>query len=190
MVDKPQTNEEEVDLGSLFVIIGKGFSNLFQWIGKIFKGVFHFIISILLFLKQYLLPIGIAAILGLILGVFLEIKSPKRYSSNLLLQTNFKSSRQLYDNIDFYNSLVKQKDTLGLEQTFGLDKQAAASLKKFTITPIKNQNDIISGYDELILKIDTATVRSYEFEDFKKSFSDYDYKLHEITVIAEKNNIW
>ena len=190
MVDKPQTNEEEVDLGSLFVIIGKGFSNLFQWIGKIFKGVFHFIISILLFLKQYLLPIGIAAILGLILGFFLEIKSPKRYSSDLLLQTNFKSSRQLYDNIDFYNSLVKQKDTLGLEQTFGLDKQAAASLKKFTITPIKNQNDIISGYDELILKIDTATVRSYEFEDFKKSFSDYDYKLHEITVIAEKNNIF
>ena len=53
---------------------------------------------------------------------------------------------------DFYNSLVKQKDTLGLEQTFGLDKQAAASLKKFTITPIINQNDIISGYDELILK--------------------------------------
>jgi hypothetical protein len=190
METNQQNKEEEVDLGSLFAIIGKGFSNLFQWIGEIFKGIFHFIISILLFLKQYLFPIGIAAILGLILGFFLEIKSPKRYSSDLLLQTNFKSSRQLYDNIDFYNSLVKQKDTLGLEQTFGLDKQAAVSLKKFTITPIKNQNDIISGYNELILKIDTATVRSYEFEDFKKSFSDYDYKLHEITVIAETNNIF
>jgi hypothetical protein len=162
METNQQNKEEEVDLGSLFAIIGKGFSNLFQWIGEIFKGIFHFIISILLFLKQYLFPIGIAAILGLILGFFLEIKSPKRYSSDLLLQTNFKSSRQLYDNIDFYNSLVKQKDTLGLEQTFGLDKQAAVSLKKFTITPIKNQNDIISGYNELILKIDTATVRSYE----------------------------
>ena len=120
MATNQQNKEEEVDLGSLFAIIGKGFSNLFQWIGKIFKGIFHFIVSILLFLKQYLFPIGIAAILGLILGFFLEIKSPKRYSSDLLLQTNFKSSRQLYDNIDFYNSLVKQKDTLGLEQTFGL----------------------------------------------------------------------
>jgi hypothetical protein len=35
-------NEEEVDLGSLFVIIGKGFSNFFNFIVTIFKGVFHF----------------------------------------------------------------------------------------------------------------------------------------------------
>ena len=52
METNQQNKEEEVDLGSLFAIIGKGFSNLFQWIGEIFKGIFHFIISILLFLKQ------------------------------------------------------------------------------------------------------------------------------------------
>ena len=190
MATNQQNNEEEVDLGSLFVIIGKGFSNLFNFIGNLFKGVFHFLIIILLFLKQHLLPIGIAALLGLTAGCVIEVKTPKRYTSDLLLQTNFKSSRQLYDNISFYNNLVKQRDTFGLEQTFGLDKQAAASLKKFTITPIKNQNDIISGYNELILKADTATVRNYKFEDFKESFSDFDFKLHEITVIAEKNNIF
>ena len=33
-------NEEEVDLGSLFVIIGKGFSKFFNFIGGIFKGIF------------------------------------------------------------------------------------------------------------------------------------------------------
>ena len=42
-------NEEEVDLGSLFVIIGKGFKNFFNFIGSIFKGIFHFLISVLLF---------------------------------------------------------------------------------------------------------------------------------------------
>tara|TARA_B110000208_G_scaffold18293_3_gene22201 strand:+ start:627 stop:1664 length:1038 start_codon:yes stop_codon:yes gene_type:complete len=190
MAINQQNNEEEVDLGSLFVIIGKGFSNLFNFIGNLFKGVFHFLIIILLFLKQHLLPIGIAALLGLTAGYVIEVKTPKRYTSDLLLQTNFKSSRQLYDNIGFYNNLVKQRDTFGLEQTFGLDKQAAASLKKFTITPIKNQNDIISGYNELILKADTAAVRNYKFEDFEESFSDFDFKLHEITVIAEKNSIF
>ena len=34
-------NQEEVDLGSLFVIIGKGFSNFFNFIAKTFKGIFH-----------------------------------------------------------------------------------------------------------------------------------------------------
>jgi hypothetical protein len=126
-----RNNEEEVDLGSLFVIIGKGFSNFFNFIGSIFKRIFHFTIILLLFLKQHIIPVGIAAILGFIVGFFLEIKIPKRYSSDLLLQTNYKSSRQLYDNISFYNNLVKQKDTLGLRETFELDTETAISLKKF-----------------------------------------------------------
>ena len=46
-------NEEEVDLGSLFVIIGKGFKNFFNFIGSIFKGAFHFLISILLFKRNF-----------------------------------------------------------------------------------------------------------------------------------------
>ena len=53
MATNQQNNEEEVDLGSLFAIIGKGFSNLFQVDRRdLFKGIFHsFIIAILLFLK-------------------------------------------------------------------------------------------------------------------------------------------
>ena len=33
-------NEEEVDLGSLFTVIGNGFKNFFNFIGSIFKGIF------------------------------------------------------------------------------------------------------------------------------------------------------
>ena len=32
-----QNNEEEVDLGSLFIIIGNGFKKLFNFIGGVFK---------------------------------------------------------------------------------------------------------------------------------------------------------
>ena len=192
MATNQQNNDkdEEVDLGSLFIIIGRGFSNFFKFIASIFKGVFHFFITILLFLKQHTVKIAIAAVLGFILGFYFEMKTPTRYTSDLLLQPNFKSSRQLYDNIHFYNDLVKQKDTLGLEKTFGLDKETAASIKKFTITPVKNENDIISGYDALILEVDTLTIRSYDFKDFKASFTDFDYRLHLVTVIAEKNDVF
>ena len=65
-------NEEEIDLGSLFVIIGKGFKNFFNFIGSIFKGAFHFLISILLFLKKHFIKLLIAAIFGFIGGVYLE----------------------------------------------------------------------------------------------------------------------
>ena len=63
-------NEEEVDLGSLFVIIGKGFAAFFNFIGNIFKGIFHFFISILIFLKENSLKIGIAVIIGFTTRLF------------------------------------------------------------------------------------------------------------------------
>ena len=183
-------NEEEVDLGSLFVIIGKGFSKLFNFIGSIFKGIFHLIISILIFLKENIIKIGIAAIVGLIVGVFLEVKKTDTFESELLLEPNFKSTRQLYDNINYYNNLVKQRDTLALEKTFKLDKGYAASLNKFEISPIVTENDIINSYNNFILSVDTTTVKSYTFLEFKESFTDYDYRFQKVTVTAKKNDVF
>lgn len=189
--NQPQkSNEEEVDLGSLFVIIGRGFSKIFNFIGSIFKGIFHLVILILIFIKENFLKIAIAALIGLIAGVFLEVKSPKKYGSELLIEPNFKSSLQLYNNVNYYNDLVKQKDTLKLQETFHLTKAEAASLKKFTIEPIKNEKDIINAYDELILSVDTLTIKSYEFDKFKSSFTNYDYKIHKVSVVAEKSDVF
>ena len=184
------SNEEEVDLGSLFVIIGKGFTKFFNFIGSIFKGIFHVIISILIFLKENTIKIGIAAIVGLIVGVFVEVRKTDTFESELLLEPNFKSARQLYENINYYNNLVKQKDTAGLVKTFKLDKQYAASLKEFEIEPIKTENDIINSYNDFILSVDTTTVKSYTFLEFKAAFTSYDYKIHKVTVTAKKNNIF
>jgi len=191
MPTKQSTNsEEEVDLGSLFVIIGKGFSKFFNFIGDIFKGIFHFLIVILISLKENSLKIGIAAIIGFAVGFFLELKSSDTYSSVMLVQPNFKSVSQLYNNINYYNDLVKQKDTVGIQNTFNLDKETAASLKEFSIEPIANENDIINAYNDFVLEVDTATVSSYTYEYFKASFKDLDYKTHEINVIAEKNDVF
>jgi hypothetical protein len=190
MSTNQKNNEEEVDLGSLFVIIGKGFSNFFNFIGSIFKGIFHSSILILIFFKENIVKIGVATTIGIVAGVFLETKTPTKYGSELLLEPNFKSARQLYNNVNYYNDLVKQKDTAALQKTFNIDKEAAASLKKFEIEPLKIDSDIINAYDELILAVDTLTIKSYEYDDFKAAFTNLDYRVHKITVIAEKNNIF
>ena len=182
--------EEEVDLGSLFVIIGKGFSNFFNFIGTIFIGIFNFSIAILIFLKKNSMKIGIATFIGFAAGVFLEVKSSSRYESNLLVEPNFESTRQLYNTINYYNDLVQQKDTVALQKIFSLDNASAASIKKFEIEPLVVDTDIINSYDDLILSADTLTIRSYEYLDFKAAFTNYDYKVHKISVVAEKNNVF
>lgn len=189
-MSKEHSPKEEVELGSLFIIIGKGIAKLFNFIWNIFMEIFHVFISVLLFLKKHILKLAIAAVIGGVIGLFLETKKEAKFGSDLQVQPNFRSARQLYNNIRFYNDLVKQKDTMQLAKTFGLSKEEAASLKKFEIYPLRNENDIIASYDELVLSVDTTTVKSYSFDQFKRMFTDFDYKIHNITVQATKNNIF
>ena len=190
MSTNQHNNEEEVDLGSLFKIIGKGFSNLFNFIGNIFKGIFHFFILVLLFFRKNIIPLGVAVLLGGVIGFFIESSRKDLYSSDLLVEPNFESVRQLYNNVNYYNDLVKQKDTIGLVRTFRLSKDYAASLKEFSIEPIENENDIINSYNSFVLRVDTTTVKSYTFDEFKSSFTDLDYKIHKIVVTSEKNDVF
>lgn len=183
-------NEEEVDLGSLFVIIGKGFKNFFNFIGSIFKGIFHFLISVLLFFKIHFKKIIIAAVIGGVIGTFLESGAQDKYGSNLLVQPNFGSSLQLYKNINFFNDLVDQEKVLLLASIFNLDSTTAAGFTKFEITPVVNNNDIINAYDKFILTVDTLTVKSYDFEEFKMSFTDYDYRVHDVFVESLNDNVF
>jgi len=185
-----KNNEEEVDLGSLFVIIGKGFSNFFNFIGSIFKGLFHYFISILIFLKENFVLIGSGALVGLVAGFILELNSTDTFESSMLVAPNFKSAQQLYNNVNYYNDLVKQKDTARIQNTFNLDKESATSLKKFSIKPIIYENDIINAYNDFVLEVDSTTVSSYTFNTFKAAFTGLDYKVHEIRVISEKNDVF
>ena len=190
MTKESQPKEEEIELGSLFIIIGKGFSNLFRFIGKIFKGIFHFLILILLFVKDNFIKLAIATVIGAVAGTFLEFKKDVTYGADLQVQPNFKSSRQLYNNVNYYNDLVKQKDFVSLERVFNINNEEAITLKRFQIYPIKNGNDLLTSYDDLILSVDTLTAKSYSFANFKNTFTDFDYKTHNIHVVATKNNVF
>ncbi|MFY7670612.1 hypothetical protein ACOSP6_05945 [Tenacibaculum sp. MEBiC06402] len=189
-MSKQVKDNEEVDLGSLFIIIGKAFSKVGNFIASIFKGLFNFLIETLLFLKSNSIKIGIATLIGVIIGFFFEFKSETLYEANLFVKPNFSSSRQLYNNINFYNDLVKQKEVEQIKTIFNITLEEAKSLKKFEINPIVNENDILNSYDDLIQSIDTSTVKSYSYTKFKNAFTQFDYKIHEITVNATKNNVF
>ena len=183
-------NEEEVDLGSLFVIIGKGFKNFFNFIGSIFKGAFHFLIITLLFFKEHLLKIFIAGLLGFIFGSYLDYTKGVIYESKMLVKPNFSSTKQLYSNILFYNDLVYQKEYELLMETFQINQEEAESLREFSIEALMNENDIVISYDQLALSVDTLAINDYDFQSFKKAFTSYDYFIHEIKVTSTQNKIF
>ncbi|MBT8384911.1 MAG: hypothetical protein KJO83_04275 [Bacteroidia bacterium] len=182
--------DEEIDLGSLFKIIGKGISNVFKAIGKFLKGILHNLILLLLFIRNHALKLGLAIFIGAVIGLYLDLTKPKQYSSTMIVEPNFKSALQLYQNIDFYHELVKQKDSNLLAEIFKIPVKEAASLKGFFIEPIRNENEKYEFFDDFIEEVDTATVRNIDIKEFKKSFTEYDYKYHKIKVKSLSNTIF
>lgn len=190
MSKEKKSKEEDIELGSLLILIGKGFSKIFISIASIFTGLFHRGILVLLFFRSHLRKLILAALIGAGIGSVIEIQTTPTYGANLLVQPNFNSARQLYNNIQYYNELVKQKDTIMLSNAFDISTKSAASLKRFEITPVKNENDLLEAYDDLILSVDTITAKSYSFSQFKNTFTKYDYKVQNIHVMAKQNAIF
>ncbi len=185
-----QTSNEEVDLGSLFKVIGRGFSNFFNAIGSFFKAIFHCFILLLVFLRNNALKLTLAAVVGASVGLFLDFAKPKIFSSTMIVEPNFKSTQQLYNNINFYHELVKQKDSIVLANVLGLTPYEASKLTGFYIEAIKNENEKLELFDEFINEVDTTTVRKINIKEFKKNFTNYDYKYHKIKVRSEINDIF
>ena len=183
-------NEEEVDLGSLFIIIGKGFSNFFNFIGNVFKGIFHLIILFLLFIRKSAIKIIIVGFSFGLIGFFLDYNKEVVFESKMLVQPNFNSAKQLYSNISFYNDLVLQKENSLIASIFNITDKEAESLRSFYIEPIINGNDIINGYDKLALSVDTLAIKDYSIKEYRNTFTDFDYSVHEIKIKATENKIF
>ncbi|MET2986565.1 hypothetical protein [Aureibaculum conchae] len=182
--------DEEVDLGSLFKVIGKGFQNLFNAIGRFFISIFNLLILALVFIRNNAVKLGAAILIGAIAGLALDLTQPQKYSSTMIVEHNFNSAQQLYKNIEFYHELVKQKDSVLLAEALNISVSEAAKLKGFYIKPIRNENEKYELFDKFIDEVDTATVSRVDFKEFKKGFTDFDYKYHQIKVKSLNNGIF
>ncbi|MCB0374625.1 MAG: hypothetical protein KDD04_01775 [Sinomicrobium sp.] len=182
---------EEVDLGQLFKIIGNGFNKLFNFIGFLLTAVFDALVRFILFIRRHFIKFAVAALIGGVAGFILDKKQDVVYGADLMVKPNFGSTRQLYNNIQYYNNLVAENDTLLLAKTFNITTAEAASLQSFYISPLKNENSTLEAYNRLLNStLDSAAIEKHTYEDFKKNISDYDYDTHNIQVTSLKNDIF
>lgn len=189
-MSKENTASDEVDLGSLFKIIGKGIQNFFNAIGRFFAALYHYLILFLLFLRNNALKLGLSIFVGAAVGLYLDLTEPALYSSKMVVEPNFKSTQQLYNNIAFYHELVKQKDTSLLAKSLNISAKEASKLKGFYIEPLKNENEKYEAFTKFTQEVDTALVENISIKDFKKGFSDFDYKYHQIKVKSTNSVIF
>lgn len=188
--DLPQPQpSEEIDLGSVFKAIGTVFNRLFKFIGNIFKALFEVVILFLLFIQKHFIKFAIAGIVGLGLGIYLDtIKEPK-YISTMVLEPNFNSVQQLYNNIEFYNALAKAKDYFALSEALNIPKKEASYIKRFSVESFSDENQKVQLFDRFVRSLDTTTQKTIDMESYLENFNSLDARFHTVTVVATNNTI-
>lgn len=181
---QPQQSEE-VDLGQLFKLIGNAFDRFFKFIGSIFIGIYKVVLLLLVHIYKRLVWYVAAVFVGVVLGFLIDNYSDKLYGANMFIQTNFKSARQVYENVKQFHQLAYiDKDTLELARRFDISPEEASNLKGFYIQPDLDENTIAEMYSEFYQKLDSVSRLEMTYDRYKKSLTPYNFPIHKIGVAS------
>ncbi len=98
---KETSSNDEIDLGQLFKMIGKGFNNVFNWFLRIF----------LYFKKNFFILIGLV-LAGAILGFGLNQIVSEKLKTEVIVKPNFESKDYLYDVVNEIQANIMAGDTI------------------------------------------------------------------------------
>lgn len=182
---QPTPQNEEVDLGQLFKMIGNAFQKFYDFIASIFKGTFKLLMLGISHFFNNIKWYALALIIGLTAGYFLEQRSEKLYAANMFIETNFNSARQAYEVITEFNQLSGiDGDYDELSKRLKISKKEAESLRGFYIEPDTDNNALMKKYIAYKLGLDSVARLESTFKDFKISLNQYNYINHKIGVAA------
>lgn len=184
--NEPQ-QEQEVNLLPVFVWISNGFKNLFKSIGVTLKSIAHFIVLFFIFIKKNWIIVLSTTIIGIAIGWYLKVENKNIYTASAIVKPNFKSTAQLIANVNYYNSLVEQKNTSMLAQELQLNQQQVASIESLNIQPEFNETELLEEYDRLARKSDSVALENFTFKGFMAAKRPVDYEYHSIKVNGTDN---
>ncbi|HEX6848054.1 MAG TPA: hypothetical protein VF144_13820 [Chitinophagaceae bacterium] len=201
MSEKPVSENKssaEIDMTDFLKLLGKGFTRIAQGITWLFTNAFELLILFFLFLKRKIGWLGLAFFLGLGFGFYTYYSSGTTYRSEMITRSNFESTYFLYNQVEYFNSLIKNKNLSDLSKIFNINETDAKALVNFDASPIKTDIEAAKLYRQIFLRtkrnhtygFDTIWSRTMKFNDFKKQLTNYDYPLNRIIVKSKLAGIF
>ncbi|MEW7289543.1 hypothetical protein [Aquimarina sp. 2304DJ70-9] len=184
-----ENNPEEIDLGQLFTLIGDAFNTFLKRISIAFKYILHLFILFLKFLRLHFLKFSIAVLIGLAIGGYWDYKSQPVFRSSMIIEPNFNSAQQLYNNIEFYNQLAQQKDHETLADALHINEIEALTIKRMSIESFSDQTQRIKQFSAFISELDSISQKQVDYNDFLQNFNNINAKFHKIKIEATSPEI-
>jgi hypothetical protein len=193
------TEEKEIDLGVFFNMLSRMAHSVFSGIGSFFKWLLEGLILFLLLIKKRILLVIVGLLLSLVPGLFSYLTKGGQYFSTMTVKANFGSTHDLYNKIDYFNSLIKMGDSKTLADIFHLPEAQADKLIRFEIDAVdddlqasalyrKSFYDQVRNIDFPGIETggyrDTSLVHLMKFDDFKRSLTEYDFPLQKVSLYS------
>jgi len=183
--------EDDIDIGTLFSLIGKGFNSIFVFIINLFKTLYHWIILFILFIRSNFLKMALMAVIGGLLGgIYQYAIKEKQYESSMTVEPNFGSAIQLYKNIDYYLSLIKQDDFERLAASLEISEDEAKSISWIEVEPYSNENQVLISYKNFIKELDSSTIKLVNYRTFSKELPIESFKYHVVRIVSKDKYIF
>lgn len=188
--DLPQPQpSDEVDLGQLFKLIGNVFDRFFRFIGRIFKAFFGVILLFLFFLQKHFIKFIVIVVIGVSIGAFMDLKKEPQYISTMVVEPNFNSVQQLYNNIAFYNEQAGAQDFVSLSEALNITDEEALSIRKFSVESYSDENQKILLFDQFVRSLDSTTQKAIDMKAYLENFNSLDARFHTVSVVASDNTV-
>jgi hypothetical protein len=186
-----QTKEDDLDIAQLFILIGKGFTGIINFIAHLLKTIFGWFLLFLIFIRGNLKKMMLAALIGGSLGaVYQYALKEVQYESSMTVEPNFGSTVQLYKNIDYYLSLVKQDDFESLASSLNISQEEAASISWIEIEPYSNENQVLLSFKDFIAELDSNAVKQVDYKIFSKEQPIESFKYHVINITSKDKYVF
>jgi hypothetical protein len=185
MSDKTPRNEE-IELGQFLAFLKQLFGSGAQGLKNSAFGFLKILMFLIISLKRNWKILGLFGIAGIIAAFSVLFFGGRTYYSSMVIRPNFGSSEMIYDQVNYYNDLIKQKDTATLNNIFNPD--LVKHLQKIEVQPIVSQKEKQKIYNDYLAKVDTALTKSYfSYDEYIDRLDDWGYYKHEIIVSADSS---
>ncbi|WP_282070223.1 hypothetical protein [Olleya namhaensis] len=190
----PKNNDnksEEVDLLVFFNLIGNAFGKVYSFFERIFKTIYKLIIALLLHFFKSAKWYAIGVVVSFAIGYVLDKNEEKEYGANMFINTNFSSTRQVYENIRNLSQLASiDQDSKEIAKQLKISEDKASKIKGFFIQPDIDQNTQVKMYVEYKAGLDSAAKAQSTFKDYVNGLNHYNFTSHKIGVLSTDKNIY
>ncbi|WP_299212968.1 hypothetical protein [uncultured Aquimarina sp.] len=184
-----ENSSEEIDLGQLFKLIGDGFNKLFRFIGNIFKSLFHLLILFLQFIQKHFLKFVVAGVVGIGIGWYWDYVSEDLYRSSMIVEPNFNSTQQLYNNIEFYNELAKEEAYQTLASSLKISDKEAETITEIEIESFTDDNQKLKYFSDFVSTLDSISRVNLSYETYLVNFNNINSRFHKIELKSKNPEV-